>query len=60
MANNLHLANEKGRNAFVTLATLKAPAAPKLSLPGQAVTFRRYITCTESCTHAALSAQWGA
>jgi len=59
MAHNLHLANEKGRNAFVTLAALKAPAAPKLSLPGQSVTFRRYITCTESGTHAALTARWG-
>ena len=44
MSNNIHLANAKGRDAFVTLATLKAPAAPKLSLPGDPVTFRRYVT----------------
>ena len=59
MSNNIHLANAKGRDAFVTLATLKAPAAPKLSLPGDPVTFRRYVTATESGTHAALTALWG-
>ena len=59
MSHNIHLANAKGRNAFVTLCTLKAPAAPKLSLPGDKVTFRRYVTCTESGTHAALSVRWG-
>ena len=59
MSHNIHLANAKGRNAFVTLSTLKAPAAPKLSLPGDKVTFRRYVTCTESGTHAALSSRWG-
>ena len=57
MSNNIHLANAKGRDAFVTLATLKAPAAPKLSLPGDPVTFRRYVTATESGTHAALTAR---
>lgn len=59
MSHNLHLANDKGRNAFVTLSSVKAPAAPRLSLPGEAVTFRRYVTCTESGSHAALSARWG-
>lgn len=59
MSHNIHLANAKGRNAFVNLATLKAPAAPKLSLPGDTVTFRRYVTCTESGTHAAMTARWG-
>ena len=59
MSHNIHLANAKGRNAFVTLATLKAPAAPKLSLPGETVTFRRYVTCTELGTHAAMTARWG-
>ena len=59
MSHNIHLANAKGRNAFVTLSTLKAPAAPKLSLPDDKVSFRRYVTCTESGTHAALSARWG-
>lgn len=59
MSLNLHLANEKGRNAFVTLAALKAPSAPKLSLPERTVTFRRYITCTESGTDAALTARFG-
>ena len=59
MSHTLHLANEKGRNAFVALAALKAPAAPRLSLPGETVTFRRYVTCTESGTHAALVARWG-
>jgi hypothetical protein len=59
MSHNIHLTNAKGRNAFVTLATLKAPAAPKLSLPGDTVIFRRYVTCTESGSHAALTARFG-
>jgi hypothetical protein len=50
MSHNIHLANAKGRDAYVALATLKAQAAPKLSLPGDPVTFRRYVTCTESGT----------
>ena len=56
MPHTIHLANAKGRDAYVALATLKAQAAPKLSLPSDPVTFRRYVTCTESGTNAALVA----
>jgi hypothetical protein len=59
MSHNIHLANAKGRDAYVALATLKAQAAPKLSLPGDPVTFRRYVTCTESGTNVALVARYG-
>jgi hypothetical protein len=59
MSHNIHLANAKGRDAYVALATLKAQAAPKLSLPGDPVTFRRYVTCTESGTNVALVASYG-
>ena len=59
MSHNIHLANAKGRDAYVALATLKAQAAPKLSLPGDSVTFRRYVTCTESGTNVALVASYG-
>jgi hypothetical protein len=59
MSHNIHLTNAKGRDAFVMLATLNAPATPKLSVPGDTVTFRRYVTCAESGTHAALTARWG-
>ena len=59
MSHNIHLANAKGRDAYVALATLKAQAAPKLSLPSDPVTFRRYVTCTESGTNVALVASYG-
>jgi hypothetical protein len=59
MSHNIHLANAKGRDAYVALATLKAQAAPKLSLPSDSVTFRRYVTCTESGTNVALVASYG-
>ena len=59
MSHNIHLANAKGRDAYVALATLKAQAAPKLSLPGDPVAFRRYVTCTESGTNVALVARYG-
>ena len=59
MSHNIHLANAKGRDAYVVLATLKAQAAPKLSLPSDPVTFRRYVTCTESGTNVALVANYG-
>ena len=59
MSHNIHLANAKGRDAYVALATLKAQAAPKLSLPSDPVTFRRYVTCTESGTNVALAASYG-
>lgn len=59
MAQQVHLTNAKGRNAFVSIQSLKAPSAPQLSLPGQSISFRRYVTCTESGTHHALSARWG-
>ena len=59
MSHNIHLANAKGRDAYVALATLKAQTAPKLSLPGDPVTFRRYVTCTESGTNVALVASYG-
>ena len=59
MSHNIHLANAKGRDAYVALETLKAQAAPKLSLPSDLVTFRRYVTCTESGTNVALVASYG-
>ena len=59
MSHNIHLANAKGRDAYVALATLKAQTAPKLSLPSDPVTFRRYVTCTESGTNVALVANYG-
>jgi len=59
MSHNIHLANAKGRDAYVALATLKAQVAPKLSLPSDPVTFRRYVTCTESGTNVALVASYG-
>lgn len=59
MTHNIHLANAKGRDAYVTVATLKAKPAPKLSMPDDPVVFRRYLTSTETGTHAALAAQFG-
>lgn len=59
MSNTLHLANAKGRDAFVALAPLKAAPAPKLALPGRKVAFRRFLICTESGTHRALVARFG-
>ena len=59
MSHNIHLANAKGRDAYVAIATLKAQAAPKLSLPSDPVTFRRYVTCTESGPNVALVANYG-
>jgi len=59
MSHTIHLANAKGRDAYVALATLKAQAAPKLALPSDPVIFRRYVTCTESGTNVALIANYG-
>jgi len=60
MTHNIHLANAKGRDAFVALSTVKSAASPKLALLGQNITFKRYVASSESGTHAALSARFGA
>lgn len=50
----LHLTNSKGRNATVVFLSLKAPAGPKLGLPGKNVSFRRFLASTPEGLHAAL------
>ena len=60
MSTSIHLTNSKGRDATVGLAPVKAPAPPKLGLPGTTIVFRRYVAATEAGTDAALKARCGA
>jgi len=60
MAVSIHLANAKGRDATVGLATVKAVAGPKLGLPShEAMAFRRYVAGTAETSDAALKAHFG-
>ncbi len=56
----IHIANAGGRDATVTFASAKAPAGPKLGLPGQDVEFRRYLAATPTTMHDELEAKLGA
>jgi hypothetical protein len=59
MANALHLANAKGRDATVGIAPLKPPPQASTGLPGEPITFRRYLAATEACTDAVLQKSLG-
>lgn len=57
--NNLYISNDNGRDATVGAATLTPPKPVKTGLPGQAVTFKRYVATAETGLHEALSAAHG-
>jgi hypothetical protein len=59
MVNSIHIANSKGRDATVGLATVKAEPSPKLGVPGVKITFRRYLATSESGTDEAMKAKLG-
>jgi len=59
MANALHLANAKGRDATIGIATVKPAPQATIGLPGETIVFRRYLTGTEACTDAALKKRLG-
>ena len=59
MTNALHLANAKGRDATIGIATVKPPPQATTGLPGETIVFRRYLAGTEACTDAALQKRLG-
>ncbi len=59
MSSSIHLANAKGRDATVGLASIKAAAGPKLGLPGEKIYFRRYLSATEGTAHQTLAKEFG-
>ena len=60
MTSSIHIANDKGRDATVGLAAVKAAQPPKLGVLGKRVIFRRYLSASESTTHEALTSKFGA
>jgi hypothetical protein len=59
MVNSIHIANSKGRDATVGLATVKAEPSPKLGVPEVKVSFRRYLAASENGTNEAMKAKLG-
>jgi hypothetical protein len=59
MINSIHIANSKGRDATVGIASVKAPPSPKMGVPGTKTEFRRYISSTEGTSHEGLAAKFG-
>lgn len=59
MANLLHLANAKGRDATVGIAAVKSPPQPSTGLLGEKITFHRYLAATESCMDSNLQERFG-
>lgn len=60
MVNSIHIANAKGRDATVGLASVKAEPSPRMGLPGVKIAFRRYLAASESGTDEAMKATLGA
>lgn len=54
-----HFTNAEGRDATVQYVSTPAPKPPRLGLPGQTVTFRRYLATTEAGLHEALQSEHG-
>jgi hypothetical protein len=59
MANALHLANAKGRDATVGISAVKPPPQAIIGLPGETIVFRRYLAATDDCANAALLKRFG-
>ena len=59
MGNTLHFANAKGRNASVGLTRQKPPLEPTAGVPGETLTFRRYLAATDAGSDAALKQRFG-
>jgi hypothetical protein len=59
MANTLHLANAKGRDATIGISTVKSPPQAITGVVGDTISFRRYLAATEACLDAALKTRFG-
>ena len=59
MANTIHLANAKGRDASIGLMTIKSALQATTGLPGETIVFRRYLAATEACSDPVLKRQFG-
>jgi hypothetical protein len=59
MANLLHLANAKGRDATVGIAAVNSPPQASTGLLGEKITFHRYLAATESCMDSNLQERFG-
>ena len=59
MVNSIHIANAKGRDATVGLASVKADPSPKMGLPGVKIAFRRYLATSEAGSDEAMKAKLG-
>lgn len=55
----LRLANAAGRDATVLFAAVPTAPRPVIGIPGEKVTFRRYLASTEAGLHEALQARFG-
>lgn len=55
----LYLTNQKGRDATVLFASLKAPPPPSRGIPGAEVTFKRFLGTTQEGTHEGLASAHG-
>lgn len=55
----LYLTNQKGRDATILFASLKAPAPPAKGLVGADVTFKRFLGTTQQGSHEGLLAAHG-
>lgn len=56
---SIHLANQKSRDATVAFATRATAPTPALGVPGQKLTFRRYLAASATGLHAELTASHG-
>jgi hypothetical protein len=56
----IHLTNAGGRDATVSMEGLRTPTGTRPGLPDRAVTFTRYLACTETGLHDRLAAAHGA
>lgn len=59
MYRRIHLTNAAGRNAVVSMAIVAAEVSPRLGLRNRPVSFRRYVSGSERCSHDALTHRFG-
>lgn len=57
---SIHLADAKGRDAYLSFVSVKAPPPPRRACEGRPVSMRRFVTAGDENTHEALEGRLGA
>ena len=59
MSRKIYVSNEANLDASVIMESLPPVPAPPMGVPGEPVSFRRYLSSTDKCLHDPLATEHG-